>query len=407
MCRKLHRSCDLQIVAAIHQWYSHAVQPREKRDSKDKTVCQCDGRGGDWHQCRSAFFCFVPAALGIVAFAVPVGAQTEPPDFQVTPGERSEVIERSVARLNEFYVFPEIAKKMDEAIRARAARQEYDSLTGAKELARKLTADLREISHDKHLGITFFPDGAREQSQDGPSADEINAARPFMEKLNFGFDKVERMQGNIGYLEIRGFVPPAMGGETASAAMSFIANSDALIVDLRRNSGGEPAMIAYILSYLFDEPTHLNDIYERQGDKTQQWWTMPYVPGLRFGGKKPVYVLTSHHTFSGGEEFAYDLKNLKRATVVGETTGGGAHPSRPLKIGDHFMIEVPYARAINPITKSNWEGTGVSPDVEKTADEALDAAYWMAVERVIETTNNPRQKEQLQKLFNEKKAKNN
>jgi C-terminal processing protease CtpA/Prc len=185
--------------------------------------------------------------------------------------------------------------------------------------------------------------------------------------------------------------------------MSFLAHTDALIIDLRRNGGGEPAMIAYVLSYLFDEPTHLNDIYERVGDKTQQWWTMPHVPGQRFGAKKPVYVLTSRTTFSGGEEFAYNLKNLKRATLIGETTGGGAHPVRAVKVSQHFAIGVPFARAISPITRTNWEGTGVTPDVPKPADQALDTAYVMALEKIVEMTDNPRQKEQLQGLLNQRK----
>jgi len=351
--------------------------------------------------CRFSLDAFVIGELALSA-----AAQTGPPDFQVTPEERSTVIEQTMAKLNEIYVFPDVAKKMEDALRARSEKREYDAITSAKDFAEKLTADLREVSHDKHLSVMFFQDGAREPSPGGPSVEEIAAQRPFMEKLNFGFEKVERMQGNIGYVDIRGFVPPAMGGETASAAMTFLANTDALIVDLRKNGGGEPAMIAYVLSYLFDEPTHLNDIYERGGDKTQQWWTIPYVPGLRFGGKKPVYVLTSSHTFSGGEEFAYNLKNLKRATLIGEKTGGGAHPSRPVKVSDHFMIELPYARAINPITHTNWEGTGVAPDIEKPADQALDAAYWMAVEKTVETTSNPRQKEQLQKMLEERKRKN-
>jgi hypothetical protein len=323
---------------------------------------------------------------------------------EVLPGERSAAIEASIAQLNAIYIYPDTAKRMETAIRARMAGGEYESITGGKQLAEKLTADLREVSQDKHLGVTFFPEGARERSAGDPTPEEMKAQRPMMEKLNFGFEKVERMQGNVGYMEIRGFVPPEAGGETAAAAMTFLAHTDALIVDLRKNSGGEPAMIAYLLTYLFDSPTHLNDIYERSGDKTQQWWTLPYVPGQRFGGKKPVYVLTSGHTFSGAEEFAYDLMNLKRATVVGERTGGGAHPSRPVKVSEHFAIELPYARAINPVTNTNWEGTGVVPDVAKPAVEALEAAYVIALEQIIRTTENPRQKDQLTKLLNEKKS---
>jgi hypothetical protein len=345
-----------------------------------------------------------PLASAVTAFCIyapfqRLPAQSGAPGTDVSPTERTSVLEGAIAQLNASYIYPETAKKMETGIRARMSAGEYESITGAKPLAEKLTADLREVSHDKHLGVKFFPEGARERPAGEPSPEEIKAQRPMMEKLNFGFEKVERMQGNVGYLEIRGFVPPAAGGETASAAMTFLAHTDALIVDLRKNGGGEPAMIAYLLTYLFDSPTHLNDIYERSGDKTQQWWTLPYVPGLRFGGKKPVYVLTSRHTFSGAEEFAYNLKVLKRATVIGEATGGGAHPSRPVKLSEHFAIELPYARAINPVTNTNWEGTGVAPDVPKPAEEALEAAFVMALEQILKAADNPRQKDQLRKLI--------
>jgi hypothetical protein len=349
------------------------------------------------------------AALGLfflAGSALPLAhAQNGPPDFELSAEERAAVIDGAIAQLNAIYVFPEIAKKIEESVRSRDAKGEYTSLTSAREFARKLKDDLREISHDKHLGVMFFKDGAPESVPASPPPEQIQSQRGFMEKLNFGFEKVERMQGNIGYLDIRGFVPAELGGETAAAAMTFIAHADALIIDLRKNSGGEPSMIAYLQSYLFDTPTHLNDIVERAGNKTQQWWTLPFVPGARFGAKKPLFVLTSRQTFSGGEEFAYNLKTLKRGTVIGEPTGGGAHPSRPVKIAKRFMLELPYARAINPITGTNWEGAGVVPDVELPADQALDAAYLRAVEKVIETTDNPRQKEQLQRLLEERRRK--
>jgi hypothetical protein len=345
-------------------------------------------------------------SAGSVLFCCCAAAQTGPADFDVSAEERATVIDGAIEKLNAIYVFPDIAKKMDEAIRARVAKQEYVSLTKASEFARKLKADLREVSHDKHLGVMFFKDGAPETQPVTPTPEQLQSQRSFMEKLNFGFEKVERMQGNIGYIDIRGFPPAEVGGEAAAAAMTFVAHTDALIIDLRKNMGGEPSMIAYLQSYLFDTPTHLNDIVERAGNKTQQWWTLPFVPGARFGGKKPVFVLTSRQSFSGAEEFAYNLKNLKRATVIGETTGGGAHPSRPVKIANRFMLELPYARAVNPITGTNWEGTGVPPDVEVSAETALDAAYGSALEKVAATTADVRQKAQLERMIEERKTKN-
>jgi C-terminal processing protease CtpA/Prc len=202
-----------------------------------------------------------------------------------------------------------------------------------------------------------------------------------MERMNCGFEKAERLAPNIGYLKFNMFGPPDICGATASAAMTFLSHVDALIIDLRENGGGDPKMVAYISSYLFDDRTHLNDLYNRKEDKTEEFWTNTDVPGERLGGKKAIFVLTAKRTFSGAEEFAYNLKNLKRATIVGETTGGGAHPVSGHRIDERFMIGVPFARAINPVSKTNWEGTGVEPDVKVSAADALDEAKKLAVKK--------------------------
>ncbi len=161
--------------------------------------------------------------------------------------------------------------------------------------------------------------------------------------------------------------------------MNFLAHVDALIIDTRENHGGSPGMVSFILSYLFAEPTHVNDMYERDSNRVQQYWTQSYVPGSRLD-KVPVFLLTSRETFSGGEEFAYDLKNLKRATIIGETTGGGAHPVSGHRIDDHFVIGVPFGRPINPVSKTDWEGVGVEPDMKVPAAEALTRAEKLAAD---------------------------
>jgi C-terminal processing protease CtpA/Prc len=209
--------------------------------------------------------------------------------------------------------------------------------------------------------------------------------RAQLARFNFGFQKLERLAGNIGYLDLRAFAPAALTGETAAAAMNFLSNSGAVIIDLRKNGGGDPATVSLIASYLFGpQPVHLNDLYNRQRDQTQQYWTLPYVPGRKLAGKD-VYVLTSSDTFSGGEEFTYDLKTQKRATIIGETTGGGAHPVSGRRINEHFIIGVPSGRPINPITKGDWEGAGVEPDVKVSAEQALSTAHLMALEKILPT----------------------
>lgn len=191
--------------------------------------------------------------------------------------------------------------------------------------------------------------------------------------INCGFEKAEHVPPNIGYLKFNLFADPEICAPTAIAALNFLADSDALIIDLRDNNGGSSGMVTLIASYLFAEPTHLNDAYNRANNTTIQFWTSSYVSGKRFIDK-PVFVLTSKKTFSAAEDFSYALKNLKRATLIGEATGGGAHPVQPHRIDDHFSIIAPFARSISPITKSDWEGSGVEPDIRVPADDALREA---------------------------------
>jgi hypothetical protein len=307
------------------------------------------------------------------------------PDLTIDAAMRSSVIEGALKKLNDFYVFPETAKKMEQAVRERISHKEYDEITSAKTLVSTLQKHLQEVSHDKHLRVMYSaeplpPEGNNHE----PGPEETARQLEFLRTVNFGFEKVERLPGNVGYIDLRGFQPAEFGGETVVAAMNFLANTDALIIDLRRNGGGDPAMVALISSYLFGPaPVHLNDLYFRPDNTTRQWWTLPYVPGKRYGDKKEVFVLTSNRTFSAAEEFTYNLQNLKRATIVGETTGGGAHPGGPRRISEHFGIWVPAGRAINPISKTNWEGVGVKPDVEAPAEQALKIAHIAAMNKVL------------------------
>jgi retinol-binding protein 3 len=313
--------------------------------------------------------------------AIPPDTSLSDLTFQIDATTRARVIDGAIADLNEFYVFPESAKKMEDAIRTRQKNGEYDSVTDGNAFAKMLTDNFQEVSHDKHLRMNFSPAPVPERPSGPPDAAAIAQYHKQMERMNCGFDKVEILSGNIGYVKFDMFADPEVCGATAVAAMNFLANVDAIIFDLRENGGGDPKMIALVSTYLFADQTHLNDLWERKSDETHQYWTLPFVPGKRLDGK-PAYVLTSGQTFSGAEEFSYNLKNLKRATIVGETTGGGAHPVSGHRIDDHFMIGVPFARAINPISKTNWEGTGVEPDVKVPATEALTTAQKLATEKL-------------------------
>jgi hypothetical protein len=319
--------------------------------------------------------------LGVFALEAAGAPEAAPaPSVRLDAAARARVIERASELLDESYVFPEVAKKMAEAVRARQKRGEYDAVTSGEEFAKLLTDHFREVSHDRRLRVSYsaapLPAGPAE-----PTAAERASMRKRMERMNCAFERAERLEGNVGYLKLNGFGDPEICRPTAVAAMNFLGDSDAIIFDLRSNGGGSPQMVALISTYLFAKPTHLNDLWIRKGNTTQQYWTFESVPGKRLDAK-PVFVLTSSRTFSGAEEFSYNLKNLKRATIVGETTGGGAHPVRPHRIDDRFTIGVPFARAINPISKTNWEGVGVEPDVKVPAAEALETALRLAKEKL-------------------------
>jgi hypothetical protein len=309
-----------------------------------------------------------------------MGPDVTTAELRVDAATRTRVVQGAIAQLDSFYVFPEVAKQVADSLRTRLARGAYDAYGNAMTFARALNDELRDVGHDKHLRLEYSVAALppRTSPLTGPTPEVVAERRRQMDEVNCGFVKVEQLPGNIGYLKFNQFADPELCAPTASAAMSFLAGTRALIVDLRENGGGSPAMVAYIASYLFSQRTHLNDLWNRRTGETQNFWTRDSVPGRRFGGEKPVYVLTSSRTFSGAEEFTYDLKALQRATIIGETTGGGAHPVSERRIDEHFTIGVPGARAINPITHTNWEGVGVEPDVKVPAAEALAKAQSLA-----------------------------
>jgi C-terminal processing protease CtpA/Prc len=333
-------------------------------------------------------FVMLISTILMAALLLPVStfaqSRVSQPDLTIDAATRAEIIEGVIKRLNDFYVFPEIAKQMETAIRGRLRNKEYDRITSAAVFARTLTSDLHAVNPDKHLEVTYshqpvpLNDGRSE-----PTPEQLEGMKQFAASVNYGFEKIDRFEDNIGYLRIDGFLPADVGGETAVAAMNFLANTDALIIDMRYSTnGGDPSMSVLLSSYLFDKPVHLGDGYCRDENRIVQGWTMPYVPGKRYLGKA-VYFLTSKDTISAGEGFVYDLQSIKRATVIGETTAGGAHAGFEYRINEHFMIFVPMCRGINPITKTDWEGIGVKPDIAVPAEQALNTAHLIALKKLL------------------------
>jgi hypothetical protein len=339
-----------------------------------------------WMYSLAICACLLPLSGHLVAQGPAPG-----PDMTIDATAINAIIEGVTKNLTDYYVFPDVAARMVAAMRERQQRHEYDRITSARTLAETLTSHLREVSHDKHLSVGYsaavLPPPPPPNAQ--PSPEDVERMRGIMSQTNFGFEKIERLAGNIGYLDLRGFGPPQMMGDTAAAAMTVLANADALIIDLRQNGGGTPDGVALMASYVMGpQAARMNDIYNRQSNETHQYWTLPYVPGKRFTGKD-VYLLTSNRTFSGAEDFTYGLKNLKRVVVVGEVTGGGAHPVGPRRINDHFVVAVPFGRSISVFTNTDWEGVGVDPDVKVPAERALATAHLMALQKRGPSAINP------------------
>ncbi|WP_461040551.1 S41 family peptidase [Spirosoma harenae] len=320
------------------------------------------------------------------------------PDQPIDAPTRTAILQELIQQLNTQYVFPSIAAQIQVVIQPKMTAGDYDQITSSKAFADTITAQIQRISHDKHLRL-FYHNKPVSTTEGESKADEQASLEQYGREINFGFGKPEILAGNIGYLRIDEFMPVKLAAQTATNAMNFLSQTDALILDLRHNRGGEPAMVAYLASYLVGPGSvHLNDIVSKGGKSIQSFWTTPQVLDKPHTDK-PVYLLTSKNTFSAGEEFAYDLQSLKRATVVGEPTAGGAHSGEMIRIGDHFTAFIPVEYAQNPITHTNWEGTGVKPDLAIPASQAQKKAQLLALETMASKTDKPRKKRKLVKLI--------
>ncbi|MEP1035540.1 S41 family peptidase [Ekhidna sp.] len=321
--------------------------------------------------------------------------------------EKEQAINSIVSILNTEYVFPEVAQKLSKNLQENLTKTRYQSITNPNTFALLVTEDLQSISKDRHLRVFFAPDEIRVKRMVISTEDSIRYLQEKadqMSKRNFGFKEVKILDGNIGYLDLRMFYDPHFAGETAIAAMQFLNRTDAIIIDLRNNGGGEPTMIQLLSSYFFNStPTHLNNFYWRSSDMIQQTWTLPHVPGTRMP-EVDIYILIGSGTFSAAEEFAYNFKNLNRATLIGESTGGAAHAGDVKIVSEYFMIWVPNGRAISPITNSNWEGVGVEPDIKTNSQAALKCAKILALEKLLVRTGSAKEKNYLEWYLQSAKA---
>jgi hypothetical protein len=336
-----------------------------------------------------------------VLAGIALGAEPAPSDRSPTLSstEKGEVIAALEQQIRKNYVFPEVAEQVIAALDQRSAGGHYAGAATAKALARLLTVDLRQAGNDLHFNVAFDPEFIAPSGEDAiPSDAEVAQMRRIVVERAGGISQVRRLPGNIAYMEMREFFPIEHAAAYFDAAMALSGDSNALILDLRRNGGGDPNMVTYVMSHFFaiGDERHLNDLYFRPKNQTREFWTIGSVSPRYL---KPVYVLVSDRTFSGAEECAYDFQTQRRASVIGVSTGGGANPGDVMQIGHGLVAFIPNGRAINPVTHTNWEHVGVKPDIQVPAADALLRAYSESLENAVAATKDPDEHDALTRIL--------
>jgi len=304
---------------------------------------------------------------------------------RVPAAERRRVIDAVIANLKAYYIDPDASKKIADVLLRHEERGDYTAATSGAAFADLLTRQMRGVTHDMHLDVVYS-EVALPDPRPGSASEDLASYRAAMQQQNCTFGKAEVLPHNIGYLKLNSFPEPSICESVAKAAMASLNDVDAVVFDLLDNRGGDPDMVMLIAAYLFDQPEYM---YNPRENMTERCWTRSPVPGNKLANK-PVYVLISRRTFSGAEHFSYDLKMLKRATLVGETTGGATDVGAFHRIDDHFGMGIRETRAINPYSEPDWAVTGVEPDVKVKAEDALETAKKLAENRLLAKQANPR-----------------
>ena len=318
--------------------------------------------------------------LFLLIFTNVASCQTE--KLTIHENEKRQVIDSISHLLTNYYIFPEKVPATISLLKSNFKKGRYDKYTDPREFADKINEDVISFIQDKHFRIVFDPETVLEEKKNSIYSETSTTEADKVS--NFGFDQVKILNGNIGYINVTGFYNLKYAAEPLNAAMAFVQNTNAIIIDLRNNHGGASDLGPYFSGFFFDElPKLLYDFYLRDNDQTihQQYWSSTYVNGSKLP-KVDVYILTSSFTFSAAEAFAYTMQSLKRATIVGENTGGGAHMWTGKIVTDKFFSHIPYARPIDPRTETNWEGKGVVPNVICDTDKALIQAQINALVRL-------------------------
>lgn len=325
--------------------------------------------------------------------------------FVIDIKTKEQVVNKVASIIQEKYVFADIGEKMAKHIRQQHKKGEYNSFSEVKPFCKKLTSDLREISNDKHIFVFFSPEEAREVAARNNllPPEEISKINEYYHKQdtrgNFGFEKIEILDGNVGYVNLNWFSSSPKACKKVVGLMSFLSDADAIIIDLRDNGGGGGSAGRLLMSYFFgDEKVPFTGVYLREANKTEQSWSAAYVSGKRLPDVD-LYILTNSRTFSAAEDFCYSLQALKRAVIIGENTKGGAHPVDVIIVKGDILTQVSIGNSVNPITGTNWEANGVKPDIEASSENALNIAHTIALKKIIEKTSDTEYKNELKLLL--------
>jgi len=302
--------------------------------------------------------------------------------IQLQHKDKKDLIKKISDLVKDHYVFPDLGKKYGEEISKLIQSSAFAYVNEPKEFAEKVTAVLQKLMNDKHMYFRLIESSELGEDKKGSLHHPVRYFR-LGQKEHFGIFRLDWIENDIGYLDYRRFYNHCKSKKMLLHAFHFLSTANAIIIDLRENQGGSGNLIPLLLSYFLPHPTQLTGTYYRDRDMTEEWWTQEKVEGKRLL-EVPLFILIGKNTFSAAEYFAYDLKVRKRATFVGEASKGGAHSVDLYPVGDHFEIYIPTARAVNPVTGTNWEGTGIIPDVVVASESALDTAIALAKEAARE-----------------------
>lgn len=350
-----------------------------------------------WHKtfvvkaiCTFLVFCAFMSPLVLIS-------QEQGVSFSLNQTATNVLIDSLSNQIKKYYVFKEEANKISDYLKKRCKEGLYYNINDPHILAGVLTKEVSSVFHDEHFHVEYNPQMANELAgniEDVPKM--VEEKLRIDRERNFGFKKIEILNGNIGYLEISSFSRlNKFSKATADAALRTVSNANAIIIDLRFGVGGSPEMVNYIISHFFKTRTHVIDIYIRSENLTLPYWTAPDSSMLSLTSL-PIYILTSYKTFSAAEGLSYELQSLKRATIVGETTRGGAHTVTYRNLSSGFVADIPFGRATSPITKTNWEKIGVIPDIKVSEDNALETAELHFFDQAFLSVKDTIQKKSLQ-----------